>query len=113
MSSRKDSKGRVLQKGESQRNNYYIYQYTDIHRKRRVIYAKDLPELREKEQQLMRDIQDKLDIGQRATLTLNEAFDRYFATRTDLKRSTRVNYEYLYGHYVRNGFGTWKLASLC
>ena len=113
MSSRKDSKGRVLQKGESQRNNYYIYQYTDIHRKRRVIYAKDLPELREKEQELIRDIQDKLDIGQRATLTLNEAFDRYFATRTDLKHSTRVNYEYLYGHYVRPGFGKWKLASLC
>ncbi len=29
--SRKDSKGRVLRKGESQRKNYgrYIYQYTD------------------------------------------------------------------------------------
>ena len=113
MTSRKDTKGRALQKGESQRSDYYIYQYTDIHRKRRVIYAKDLPELREKEQELQRDIQDKLDIGQRATLTLNEAFDRYFATRTDLKHSTRVNYEYLYGHYVRPGFGTWKLASLC
>lgn len=113
MASRKDTKGRVLYKGESQRNDYYIYQYTDIHRKRRVIYAKDLPELRKKERELQRDIQDKLDIGQRATLTLNEAFDRYFATRTDLKHSTRVNYEYLYGHYVRPGFGTWKLASLC
>lgn len=113
MALRKDTKGRILQKGESQRADYYIYQYTDIHRKRRVIYAKDLPELREKERELQRDIQDKLDISQRVTLTLNEAFDRYFATRTDLKHSTRVNYEYLYGHYVRPGFGTWKLASLC
>ena len=52
MASRKDTKGRVLYKGESQRNDYYIYQYTDIHRKRRVIYAKDLPELREKERAL-------------------------------------------------------------
>lgn len=113
MTSRKDTKGRVLQKGECQRADYYIYQYTDIHRKRRVLYAKDLPELREKELELQRDLHDKLDIGQRATLTLNDAFDRYFATRTDLKHSTRVNYEYLYGHYIRPGFGTWKLASLC
>ncbi len=113
MSSRKDTKGRVLEKGESQRDNYYIYQYTDIHRKRRVIYAKDLPALRQKKSELLRDIQDKLDISQRATMTLNDAFDCYFATRTDLKHASRINYEYLYEHYVREGFGTWKLASLC
>ena len=76
MNSRKDSKGRVLQKGESQRADYYIYQYTDIHRKRRVIYAKDLPELRLKKQAILQDIRDGLDISQRTTLTLNEAFDR-------------------------------------
>lgn len=113
MSSRKDTNGRVLYKGESQRGNYYIYQYTDIHRKRRVLYAKDLPSLREKEKELMRDIQDKLDVGQRATLTLNEAFDRFLFTRSDLKHSSRLNYEYLYDHYVRPGFGEWKLAALC
>lgn len=39
--SRKDSKGRVLRKGESQRKNdgRYIYQYTDPNGKRHVIYA--------------------------------------------------------------------------
>ena len=112
MNSRKDSKGRVLQKGESQRADYYIYQYTDIHRKRRVIYAKDLPELRLKKQAILQDIRDGLDISQRTTLTLNEAFDRYFSGRTDLKHSSRLNYTYLYNHYVRPGFGRWKLASL-
>lgn len=112
MSTRKDSKGRVLQKGESQRKNYYIYQYTDIHKKRRVIYARDLPELRLREKEILLDIQDGLDVAQRATMTLNDAFDRYFAGRTDLKHSSRVNYQYLYDHYVRPGFGRWKLASL-
>lgn len=112
MSTRKDSKGRVLQKGESQRGNYYIYQYTDIHKRRRVIYAKDLPELRVKKKEILLDIQDGLDVAQRATLTLNDAFDRYFAGRTDLKHSSRINYKYLYDHYVRSGFGRWKLASL-
>ena len=38
---RKDSKGRVLKDGESQRaNGTYDYRYTDIHKKRRCIYAK-------------------------------------------------------------------------
>ena len=53
--SRKDSKGRALRKGESQRKSdgRYIYQYTDPNGKRRMIYARDLPELREKEQKLV------------------------------------------------------------
>lgn len=52
--SRKDSKGRVLRKGESQRKNdgRYIYQYTDSTGKRRVVYSNDLLELREKEKNL-------------------------------------------------------------
>lgn len=46
---RKDSKGRVLKDGESQRaNGTYDYRYTDIHKKRRCIYAKSLIELRKK-----------------------------------------------------------------
>lgn len=112
MSTRKDNKGRVLQKGESQRKDYYIYQYTDIHKKRRVIYAKDLPELRLRKTALLRDIQDGLDVTLRASWTLNDAFDHYFADRTDLKHSSRLNYEYLYDRYVRSGFGRWKLAAL-
>ena len=46
-STRKDNKGRVLRKGESQRKSdlRYIYQYIDPNKKRRVIYANDLPAL--------------------------------------------------------------------
>ena len=54
---RKDSKGRVLKDGESQRaNGTYDYRYTDIHKKRRCIYAKSLTELRKKEEELWRDL---------------------------------------------------------
>lgn len=112
MNTRKDSQGNLLNKGESQRENYYVYQYTDVQRKRRTIYAKTLTELREKEKSLAQDIHDGLDTSLRASLTLNDAFDRYFADRTDLKHSSQVNYHYLFDHYVRDGFGTWKLASL-
>ena len=58
MGTRKDKKGRVLRTGESQRDKYYIYQYTDIRGKRRVIYAKDLPELRLKEKEVRRALED-------------------------------------------------------
>jgi len=61
--SRKDSKGRVLRKGESQRKNdgRYIYQYTDSTGKRRVVYSNDLLELREKEKELVRNQLDGLE----------------------------------------------------
>lgn len=49
--SRKDSKGRVLRKGESYRktDGRYQYAYTDIYGQRRFLYAKDLAKLRERE----------------------------------------------------------------
>ena len=59
---RKDNKGRVLRKGESQRKSdlRYIYQYTDPNGVRRVIYANELVELREKEKQLF--VTDWMDL---------------------------------------------------
>ena len=44
---RKDSKGRVLQKGEGQRaDGMYLYRYKDPFGKRCFIYSKDLFTLR-------------------------------------------------------------------
>ena len=50
--SRKDNKGRVLRKGETQRScdGKYVYTYTDPEGKRRSIYSKDIMELREREE---------------------------------------------------------------
>ena len=49
--SRKDNKGRVLRKGETQRScdGKYVYTYTDPEGKRRSIYSKDIMELRARE----------------------------------------------------------------
>ena len=49
--SRKDNKGRVLRKGETQRScdGKYVYTYVDPEGKRRSIYSKDIMELRERE----------------------------------------------------------------
>lgn len=44
--------------------------------------------------------------------SLNDAFDYYFADRTDLKHASRLNYGYLYDRYVRTDFGSRRLNSL-
>ena len=105
--SRKDSKGRVLWKGESQRKivGMYIYQYTDSTGKRRVVYSNDLLELREKEKELVRNQLDGLESYCSGKTTLNYAFDRYISTKYDLKEHTRVNYKYMYNRFVRDTFG--------
>ena len=53
--SRKDNKGRVLRKGETQRScdGKYVYTYVDPEGKRRSIYSKDIMQLREREVKLM------------------------------------------------------------
>ena len=59
---RKDNKGRNLHTGESQRNDgIYMYRYTDVKSgKRQTIYAGDLPELRVKEKQIAKDLEDSI-----------------------------------------------------
>ena len=74
---RKDDKGRVLQKGESQRklDGMYIYTYVDPYGKRCYAYSKDLFTLREKEQELMRAQMDGLDYYVGGKATINMVFD--------------------------------------
>ena len=106
-STRKDNKGRVLRKGESQRKSdlRYIYQYIDPNKKRRVIYANDLPALREKIKNVVRDDLDGIRMYCDGKATLNYVFDRYIATKRNLKENTKVNYIYMYNRFVRPTFG--------
>ena len=53
--------------------------------------------------------QDRLAV---TTERLQNMFDRYIVTKTELKDSTRNNYKYMYEHYIRDSFGQKKLASV-
>lgn len=114
ISSRKDSLGRTLQIGESQRaaDGMYIYTYRDTYGNRRYTYSKDLMKLREKKQVLLKDIQDGIDVYVSKDCTLNDAFDRYMKNKYQLRSTTRSNYEYMYDHYVRDSFGRLKVSSI-
>lgn len=112
MASRKDSKGRSLHTGESQRKNGYMYRYMDVTGKRQTIYAADLPELREKEKQTKRDIDENIltDHAIR-NITVNELFQRYMQTR-ELAEPTRENYIRIWDRHVRDEIGNTRLTQL-
>ena len=80
---RRDSKGRILRTGESQRKDgRYAYKYTDAYGKPQFVYAwklvptdktpagkRDDKSLREKEKEIRRDIDDGIDtIGKKITV---------------------------------------------
>ena len=91
--SRKDPKGRKLRGRKSCNDGRYSYRYTDVRTgKRLTVYAQDLPELREKEKQIAKDMEDNiLTDGAIKKMTLNTLFERYMATR-ELADTTRVSY---------------------
>ena len=112
--SRKDPKGRKLRDGESWRKDgRYSYRYTDIRTgKRQTIYAQDLPELRKKEKQIAKDMDDNIltDIAIKK-MTLNTLFERYMATR-ELADSTRINYTRMWENRVKDEIGNIKVVQI-
>ena len=99
---RKDNKGRVLQKGESQRKDgRYVYQYTDLQGERKSVYAKNLSDLRKKKREAIRDLEDHIDTYG-ATITLNQLFDRYLSLKTNIRYSTRQNYTNMWNNNIKH-----------
>ena len=113
MERRKDNKGRVLQKGESQRKDgLYVYQYRDVSGRRKSIYANNLSDLRKQEKQINRDLEDNINTSG-AEVTLNEQFEKYISLKCNLANSTRQNYIGLWNVRVRNSFiGNRKLYDI-
>lgn len=111
---RKDSKGRVLRKGETIRssNGMYQYAYTDKFGKRQFLYANDLAALRQKEEELLRDRFDGIDSHAAKNQSLNDIFDKYMATRKDLAARTYAGYMYQYNAYVRQTLGKRKIKDI-
>ncbi len=110
---RKDNKGRNLLKGESQRTDgRYVYQYTDASGKRRSFYAKDLPELRDKEKKLTIDIYEGIDSRNADKITVDMLFDKLMDVKKRLRETTRYSYTYHYQHYIQGKFGSRSISSI-
>lgn len=95
MPSRKDSKGRVLEKGESQRNDgTYMYRWTDLSKKRQTIYARTLNELRQKELQVKKTEIISGVSWESNKITVRELIDRYLSLKK-VRITTEQKYRYL------------------
>lgn len=116
---RRDSKGRILWAGESQRpDGKYEFKYADNNGERHSVYSwklvatdrvpdgKQVTEsLREMEKQIKKDLEDNLLVYETRRMTLNSFWDEYIAMKHELKDSTRSNYIYMYDKYIRPEIG--------
>lgn len=123
---RKDNRGRNLKDGEDQmKDGRYRFRYLDAHGQRKAIYSwrlvstdkapagkRDGASLREKEKQIESDNWDGIDGKAAAKITLNDMFVLYMAGKTELKQSTRTNYNYMYKNYVSDTIGMKKISSI-
>lgn len=93
MERRKDSKGKVLKDGESQRKDgIYQYRWTDKTGKRHTIYAKDLKVLREKENNANKIISQGMDF-EGGKITTYQFLIRYYEfKKTSIKKSSLKTY---------------------
>ena len=109
---RKDSKGRVLKSGESQRSDgTYMYRYSDSTGKRLYLYSPTLEELRLKEEEVQRDRLDGVKTESR-TMTLNDIFERWSEVKRGLKDNTFQNYTYMYKMFVEGDLGKMRLSQI-
>lgn len=110
---RKDKKGRGLHTGEQQRKDgIYLYRYTDSMGNRKTIYAGDLPELRQKEKSILRNVMDGIRTDEEAQkLTLNDLFYMYIDTRM-IADSTRLQYRNTWRVRVQDDIGREKVTQI-
>lgn len=109
---RKDSSKVVLRTGEVQRaNGTYQYSWTDLNRKRNFVYAKTLEELRNKEEQILKDKLDGIKSEARY-VTINELFDLWKVMKRGLKNNTYENYLYMYETFVRASLGLRRVSQI-
>lgn len=110
---RKDSRNRVLKEGEYQRTcGTYEYKWRDKRGNRHSISASTLEELREKEEEVTRDILDGINRPKKNNLTINDLYYEWIKLKQGLKNNTFANYKYLYTMFVEPDFGKIKITDL-
>ncbi len=70
-----------------------------------------LKELRDKEKQIQRDLDEGIN-EDAAEMTLNELFDLYMKTKTGIRQSTRAVYFSLWENCVKTGIGEMKIKNI-
>ncbi len=121
---RRDSKHRVLRRGESIRANgkyqfkyhvdgkpHFVYSWRLVPTDPLPIGKKPCLSLRELEKQIGYDLENRLDpTGKR--ITVRELVDRYIATKTGVKRTTKAGYGTVVRFLANHPFGGKQIGSI-
>lgn len=121
---RRDSKHRVLRRGESIRaDGKYQFKY-HVNGKPKFVYSwrleptDKLPQgkkpclsLRELEKKIGYDLDSMID-PTRKNMTVMELVDRYLATRTGVKPNTRTNYQFVKNLLAKQDFSGRKIGEV-
>lgn len=103
---RKDSKGTVLRKGEYQKKaDLYEYRYQDQNRRLQSVYAKTLPELREVEKRIQKDLLDGIDYAG-GKITVLELVRQYLEQKPALRQNSLRKYRFTMKLLEEDGFGS-------
>ena len=109
---RKDSKGRVLKSGESERSDgTYMYRYTTSNGKRHCVYDKTLEGLRKREDDISRNRADGIRT-EAIMVTVNDMYYMWLRLKKGLKDNTFQNYKYMYESFVEPDLGRYRLSTL-
>lgn len=109
---RKDNKGRILKTGESQRKDgIYQYRYTDFRGKRQSVYASTLQELRQKEKEIQKQIDDGIDY-EAGQITVIELLEKYISLKKGVRYNTQVGYQFVLNLVKKEDFGYRKISTV-
>jgi len=112
MERRKDSKGRVLKKGESEvKDGRYQYRYNDVFGTRKTVYANGLNELRELEKRIEKDIGDGIDYS-KGQMTVYELVERYLSLKQGVRYNTRIGYNFVSNILRKEPFSRLKVSNV-
>ena len=107
-----DKKHRLLRKGEVQRaDGYYIYRWTTRDGKRHSVTTRTLEELREKEEEIIRDKCDGIKADAK-NVTVNDMYELWRTMKRGVKDNTFQNYCYMYTMFVQPEIGQFRIQTL-
>lgn len=119
---RRDSKGRILRTGESQRpDGRYAYKYIDATGKQQFVYSwklepgdklpkgkRDSLSLREKAKQIKRDLEDGIN-PRGGEITVTELVEKYLRQRPPVRANTAHVRDFVLQVIERTGFGARRI----
>ena len=122
---RRDSKNRILRRGESQRKDgRYVYKYIDIDGKTRFVYSWTLEKhdvapkgkkvdisLREKEKEISQSLNEGLSF-QRGNYTVLTLVQKYLAQKGNIKQNSQKTYNMIVNILNRDSFGNRKIGDI-